>query len=773
MKNAIIEQLETITEDNSARGKAVREKIETFENQLNHLREQLTQEREDEKENGQLRRALELVKQKLLEQNEVLEQLTSVPLVHAVVLYIDTMEPAPSPSKFSASDLKDGAIVRVLAKGHSFEGKNGKIVKELDSDGDVKVLVDGQNEYVQAVDNHQSRVKPLDGPADNPDSYAEGKKVEALSGGYEGKTGTITKSNISDNGKVLVDFGDDDEEWLYARKIFGLPLEIISTGTRIMSVVVSYEGKQIELRYPEELIQQIVTNNYSKVAGVNGAHDFPVGSRVRIRKDSEYSKQNDGEGTVLDQVSPGWVKVDFDDGYSNNYRTGDPPQQGGGIDLEFVVPPVMEENTEEYEFDPVYPLKPGDIVKLSMETMQIVEVVVQPKVSGDISIVRSVLNENTIEIEYQGSTKAVHKSNGKIETGDRVILDPTASVILKNLGKEEDRFSFNTETNISWDDIGGLHEAKRDMIEAIELPFRHPEIYSFYNKKPIKGVLLHGCPGCGKTMLGKAAATALAKIHNGHSVSSGFIYIKGPEILDRYVGSAETAIRQIFQRSRKHKEEHGYPAVIFIDEADAIMGKRGMGISSDIERTIVPMFLAEMDGLEDSGAVILLATNRPDILDPAIVRDGRIDRKIKVGRPDIDSTRDIFRLYFKNVPFFDGHSLDDMAEMSTEELFIGNYDLYNIHLNGDRRGQVIKFSLRNLCSGAMITGIVDQATSIAMRHGLENDTMQGVSKENVVEAISCVYRQNIDLNHSDDIAEFTRDFHDDISNIEKLKVGMA
>jgi proteasome-associated ATPase len=388
---------------------------------------------------------------------------------------------------------------------------------------------------------------------------------------------------------------------------------------------------------------------------------------------------------------------------------------------------------------------------------------------GEIAMVRRVIGDMS-EVEFQGSVHVVLNGRSIVEKGDRVVLDTSGSVILQNLGKDDERFRFTAETNVSWDDIGGLVEAKQQMIEVIELPHRNPELYEFYGKKPVKGVLLYGSPGCGKTMLGKATATALAKIYNGDGSSNGFLYVKGPEILDRFVGVAEATIRQLFERARKHKAEFGYPAVIFIDEADAILGKRGTGISSDIERTIVPMFLTEMDGLEDSGAVVILATNRPDVLDPAVVRDGRIDRKIKITRPDRSGAVDIFELNLNGMPLNNGYSVKELAETGADQLFSKERVLYHVRLKGDNR---MDLTLGQICNGGMIAGIVDQATSTAMHRDIETGEPQGLRKEDIIGAVDAVFCQNLGLNHTDELTDFTHDFREDVVGIRRLSQTTA
>lgn len=418
-------------------------------------------------------------------------------------------------------------------------------------------------------------------------------------------------------------------------------------------------------------------------------------------------------------------------------------------------------------------VEPGDTVTVVMETMHIVDVAAV-QVGGNIGYLRRVIDDTFSEVDYESSVRVVFngKFAGLLDKGDRVVLDGMATIIIRNLGKEDERFSFTAETNVTWNEVGGLQAAKQQMIEAVELPHKNPDIFRFYGKRPVKGILLYGPPGCGKTMLGKATATSLASIYNGGSnKSAGFIYIKGPEILDRFVGVAEATIRQIFQRARKHKETHGYPAVVFIDEADAILAKRGSGISSDIERTIVPMFLTEMDGLEDSGALVILATNRADILDPAVVRDGRIDRKIRIDRPTHESAVDIFRLGLARVPLNNGYSRDDLAKLGSDEVFASRRSLYRI---STKSGRDLDLTLGNVVNGGMIVNVIDQATSIALQRDLrEKKKPEGLRREDIIAAVDVIERQNRDLNYTDELAEFVHDFRDDIVGIQKLRQASA
>jgi proteasome-associated ATPase len=492
---------------------------------------------------------------------------------------------------------------------------------------------------------------------------------------------------------------------------------------------------------------------------------FKKGKIVRINRGSDAGLN----GVIVQGLDrEGDVLVESDLGNSSWYHVsgGNPAVElvGGAfgtativIDGKFMVVNLPKEIA----------IRPGDTVKVSIESMQIVSKS-DETLGGSISYIRNVIDSTYSEVDIASSTQVVFNGrfSGQLEKGDRVVIDSTGTIIINNLGKTDERFSFDGTSHVRWDDIGGLEEAKQSMIEAVELPHRNPDVFRRYGKKPIKGILLYGPPGCGKTMLAKATAHSLAQTYAGKNAHSGFIYIKGPEILDRYVGVAEATIRQIFDRARTHRYEHGYPAVIFIDEADAILSKRGTGISSDIERTIVPMFLAEMDGLEDSSALIILATNRSDILDPAIVRDGRIDRKIRVTRPTPQSAAEIFNLNLAGVPLMNGYTHDDIAQHGTREIFSKERVLYRVET---RNNGPIDFTLGDLINGGMVVSAVDQATSIALHRDLASGGQSGISMADMVAAIDAIQDQNLDLNHKDELSEFTRGLRDEIVGVYRVR----
>lgn len=494
--------------------------------------------------------------------------------------------------------------------------------------------------------------------------------------------------------------------------------------------------------------------------------EFKPGIRVEVKSTGKI-------GTVGGPAQQrGYVVVNFGNEPEGSYRIGLADVDGGERDLDIIgrsseiVVISFEDKPIEVAMPRNMTIEPGDTVKLSQETMQIIGVVGKLR-SGEIASVYRIVDAQACEVDHQDTRRVVYsgKFGGKLEVGDRVVLDKSATVIVENLGKKEDRFIFAEDVNTTWDDIGGLEEAKDQMREVIELPFKERARYQHYRKRPVHGVMFYGPPGCGKTLLAKATATALAGIYNGDRTISGFLYIKGPEILTRYVGDSELIIRQVFARARKHKKEKGYPAVIFIDEAEAILRKRGTGISSDVEATVVPMFLAEMDGLEETGAIVILATNRPDILDPAVVRDGRIDRKIMVPRPDRKSTAAIFALHLRDIPLSNGFSAAELSEFSSDEIFSDKYPIYQVMVNGQPNRI---FTLAHIVNGGMIASIVDQATSLAIKRDVSAGGFTGLKREELTSAIAGVHRQNLNLDHTDELREFVYDFKDSVQEIRKL-----
>lgn len=395
-------------------------------------------------------------------------------------------------------------------------------------------------------------------------------------------------------------------------------------------------------------------------------------------------------------------------------------------------------------------LKVGDTVKVNTNTKQIIQKTIYEGYL-DVVYVKSIV-EDKLEVETSDSVKLVYHILENVKVGDRVGLDRSNNVAMKILPSEnKDIYVLNNNSVISWEDIAGLEEAKQQLIETIEYPLKHKDTFKFYGKSASKGVLLYGAPGCGKTLLGKAVANSLSKSFGEEGLKTGFIYVKGPEILSKFVGEAERNVRSLFFRGKEHYTKYNFPAVLFIDEADALLPMRGTGISTDVHNGIVAMFLAEMDGLELSNMIVILATNRQNYLDPAITREGRIDKFIKVDRPNNKTASSYFKLHLKNAPLAN-IKLEEAASYVSAEVFSSNYIFY--HLSEMKSNTVYKFSLGNILNGAMIAGIVEQAKNFAIRRDLKLNQLKGIEKNDLRESVISTYHQHISLNHSFDLEDF-------------------
>lgn len=361
---------------------------------------------------------------------------------------------------------------------------------------------------------------------------------------------------------------------------------------------------------------------------------------------------------------------------------------------------------------------------------------------GDVATVTRVIDDKRCEIATQISTRAVACAI-TVEAGDRVSLDSSGSVVTANLGKVATGFAGPADDSFDWDQIIGCDDAKRELREAIEGPVTHGELHAKFGKRPTRGILLYGPPGTGKTLLARAAASALRRLH-GANGAMGFIAVKGPEILGKYVGQSEGAVRELFARARTHHREHGFPAVLFLDEADAILAARGTGRSSDMERTIVPQFLTEMDGIEASGAVVIIATNRVSALDPAI-REGRIDLRIRVGRPTQSDVAKIVALNLRGKPC----DPDSLGAIAAEELF----DERHVVRSVETTAGPVDVPLSVLASGALAAAAAERAVALALRRAVGGGEI-GIVPADVRTAVRELLASNRDVALSEDVTEW-------------------
>ena len=386
------------------------------------------------------------------------------------------------------------------------------------------------------------------------------------------------------------------------------------------------------------------------------------------------------------------------------------------------------------------------------------------EVQGEVVVLKEVLEDRqrVLVIARADEERVVELAdslrNVHLRAGDSLLLEPKSGHVIEKLPKPEvEELILEEVPDISYRDIGGLDRQIEEIRDAVELPFLHGELFKEHELDPPKGVLLYGPPGCGKTLVAKAVANSLAKQVarklGRDDRRSYFLNIKGPELLNKYVGETERQIRLIFQRA-KEKSEEGVPVIVFFDEMDSLFRTRGSGISSDIESTIVPQLLAEIDGVESLKNVIVVgASNREDLIDPAILRPGRLDVKVKIERPDEVAARDIFSKYLKTtIPIAPSEieangsteaAVENMIDATVAKMYSEDEDnrfLEVTYANGDK--EILYF--KDFCSGAMIENIVRRAKKMAIKRAIAGQA-KGVTSRDLINSIVQEYRENEDL----------------------------
>lgn len=379
----------------------------------------------------------------------------------------------------------------------------------------------------------------------------------------------------------------------------------------------------------------------------------------------------------------------------------------------------------------------------------------QPESTGEVVTVKEVLDDGVRALvigradEERICELADALRGSLLRPGDHLRLDVRTNLLLERLERPEiEDLLLEEVPDISYGDIGGLDEQIEQIADAVELPFLYQELFAEHRLPAPKGILLYGPPGCGKTLIAKAVANSLARkvaeqIGEGKG-RSYFINIKGPELLNKYVGETERQIRLVFQRARE-KSEEGWPVIVFFDEMDSMFRTRGTGISSDMESTIVPQLLAEIDGVEGLRNVIVIgATNREDLIDPAILRPGRLDVKIKIERPNAAAAEQIFSRYLtEDIPIAPRETVTEMIETTVAEMYRddpANRFLEVTYQNGDK--EVLFY--KDFASGAMIENIVRRAKKLAIKRVIAGGE-KGVSTADLVEAIAQEFKEHEDL----------------------------
>jgi len=415
-----------------------------------------------------------------------------------------------------------------------------------------------------------------------------------------------------------------------------------------------------------------------------------------------------------------------------------------------------------------------------------------PEKHGDVVKIKEVLESDRAVISLRTDEEQVVRisealRDETLKTGDSVLLNHTSGMLLEKLPKRElDDLLLEEVPDISYADIGGLDTQIEAIRDAIEMPYLYPAEYKEFDLTPPKGVLLYGPPGCGKTLIARAVANCLAdrvrQQTNREDIRGYFINIKGPELLNKYVGETERKIREVFSKARE-KSKEGFPVVIFFDEMDSLFRSRGMGISSDMESTLVPQFLAEIDGVENLRDVIVIgASNRQDLLDPAVLRPGRLDIKIKIDRPNLDGAKDIFSIYLTpDLPFadeeiekFDGNS-EDITEYliseAVDEMYATTEENRFIEVTYTR-GERETLFFKDFVSGAMIRNIVSRAKKMAIKRLISSEGKEkGISVVDLKTAIREEYHENEDLPNTtnpDDWAKISGRKGEKIVNIRAL-----
>ncbi len=391
--------------------------------------------------------------------------------------------------------------------------------------------------------------------------------------------------------------------------------------------------------------------------------------------------------------------------------------------------------------------------------------------SGPITRVTEVLSDDRLRVGGEhGMQSAILQRSSELEksalkSGDEVRVDPSYRMALEALPHPESRDHYlDNVPELPWEKVGGQEAALQAIKDAIELPLIHGELFKKFQHATPKGFLLYGPPGCGKTLIGKATAynlTRQLREKSGNEMREYFMHVKGPEILNMWVGESERMVREIFATAREKRRE-GYMPFLFIDEAESILGTRRASRHSNILSTLVPMFCSEMDGIDSLGdVVIILASNRADLIDPAILRPGRIDRKIKVNRPNRDGAREIYRIYLRDdLPYDrslgrDGESMSSMIDRLITRLLDAQFakreenKFLEITLRSGRKDTVYR---SDLFSGAIIASVVERAKAMAIKRSIATQQPKGISEADLQTAFNAEFTEN-DIFPPTDMAE--------------------
>jgi proteasome-associated ATPase len=494
-----------------------------------------------------------------------------------------------------------------------------------------------------------------------------------------------------------------------------------------------------QLRQLEERLSEAQTN----LSGVVNQNERLVGT-LKEAREQIVSLKEEVDRLAQPPSGYGYFLAAHDDGTVDVFT--------GGRKLRVTVSPALE----------VTDLRKGQEVMLN-EAMNIVEIRAFER-QGDVVLLKEILEggDRALVIGHTDEERIVMLAESLLETpiraGDSLLVESRSGWAYERIPKSEvEELVLEEVPDIGYADIGGLGEQIEQIRDAVELPFLHKDLFLEHQLKPPKGILLYGPPGCGKTLIAKAVANSLAKKVAEAGKGEGrsyFLNIKGPELLNKYVGETERHIRLVFQRARE-KASEGTPVIVFFDEMDSIFRTRGSGVSSDVENTIVPQLLSEIDGVEGLENVIVIgASNREDMIDPAILRPGRLDVKIKIERPGAEAAKDIFSKYLvtqlplhpEDVAEHGGSpeaTVAAMIQRTVERMYTETEDnrfLEVTYANGDK--EVLYF--KDFNSGAMIENIVARAKKMAIKDFLETG-QKGLRLQHLTTACIDEFKENEDL----------------------------